>query len=306
MKVTFGRTFVLAALGMGALLMAGCPRPDPPLPPRDEIIQVLSYAMLAPEITCAELRQDFGLGDLPLIENPAEAGIDYEVAEVTTASGIRLRVWYVPGSEARGVVVVSPGNTGPMSCYLMTVTILHYSGWTAVMYDYPGFGGSSGEASLPAVKEALEAVVEWTLQKTGSEQVSLMGMSLGSIPSIAVAVEQPDVVNAVVLDSPVALGKEIERFGFLVQGRWAQIVALLDPWMIPEQLIAEMRQPLLVFEHGQDVVTPPETVELMYERAGGPATIVRFQELGHAAAQFLETERYAAELDAFLTGVWGR
>ena len=62
----------------------------------------------------------------------------------------------------------------------------------------------------------LEAVLDWTLEYTGREQVTLMGVSLGSIPSVSHAVLRPDDVNAVILDGVISLRIEAERFAYLL------------------------------------------------------------------------------------------
>jgi fermentation-respiration switch protein FrsA (DUF1100 family) len=65
-----------------------------------------------------------------------------------------------------------------------------------------------------------------------------------------------------------------------------------------------MRQPLLVFLHELDSVTPPETVEKLYALAAGPKQLVRFPELDHARAPFFRTDDFVSALDAFLSDVW--
>ena len=277
----------------------------PHAPTQGEVAAVLSALILRPDRTCAEMRQDFGLGPMPLVDTPAEVGIAYEEHSLLTPDGEQLHLWYLPAAHERGVVVLSAGNSGSMTCYLFTAWLLWRGGWSVVMYDYEGFGESTGTPSLLTLRSDLDAVVDWTRTQKGYPQVTLMGISLGSIPSIALAVEQPDAVNGVVLDSPVALGAGIERFNVLLAGRGDEILALLEPWLDTEATIAQMTQPLLVYEDGQDMVTPPATVERLYDLAPGPKRIVRFPDLGHARGQFFSTATYALYLDLFLTSVWG-
>jgi hypothetical protein len=293
----------VVAVAVAALGIPGCPLPPPP-PTPSEIKDALSYAVLQPETTCDELREDFDLYDLPIVENPGEVGIVYQEHAVAVPGGQILRVWYMPAQSSRGVVVVSPGNSGSMACYLFTARLLTTDGWSVVLYDYEGFGGSSGVADLFRLHGDLYAVIDWTLAETGSPQVTLFGMSLGTIPTVAVAVERPDVVNGVVLDSPVSLDQEIERFAVLVRGQAAAIIAVLEPWLMTDQLIRAMGQPALVFIHSEDQVTPPSTVQLMLGSVGAAVEVVEFEGLGHAAGQFLETERYNRHLVEFLERVW--
>jgi pimeloyl-ACP methyl ester carboxylesterase len=294
--------FLIATLS-AAMLTIGCPPPPPP-PSADEILRALSYAVLQPDTTCAELRQDFNLEDLPVVDNPGEVDIPYAEYEVAAPDGQALRVWYMPVDSPKGLVVVSSGNSGSMACYLFTARLLTADGWSVITYDYEGFGGSSGSADLLSLRGDLEAVIDWAVTRTGSPQLTLFGMSLGTIPTVAAAVDRPDAVNAVILDSPVALDREIERFANLVHGQAREIIAVLEPWLMTDSIVAAMTQPALVFLHSADKVTPPSTVQLMLQNAGSAVQVVEFEGLGHAAGQFLRTEEYNADLVAFLGQVW--
>lgn len=292
--------FVIA--GATSLLINSCA--PPPLPPSDEVLGLLSHIILRPEGTCEELRAAFDLEHLPLADYPSQAGLDYEEHLVPTEAGLSLRVWHLPAEASRGMVIVSPGAVASMSCYLFTAKLLVDNGWSVVIYEYEGFGGSGGAASLVTLESDLRAVLDWTRAHTGAERVTLAGISLGCIPSVAVAVAQPDAVNAVILDSPVALGLEIRAFRVLLGARTEEIIALLDPSLVTAEIIADMPQPLLIFLHELDEITHPAAVELVYERAAGPKEMVRFPDLAHARGQYLRTEDYMAHVEAFLIGVW--
>jgi uncharacterized protein len=299
-RIVFG-----ASLAILPLVLTGCPaRPPDPLTP-EYILKQLSEIILQPQTTCAELRDQFGVTYLPLADTPGDIGIDYLEYYIPASDRQRLRVWYMPGNGARGTIIVSPGAFGAMTCYLFTAKLLTDQGWSVVIYDYEGFGLSTGEGTLAALRPDLETVLQWTLASTGATQVSLMGVSLGSIGSVAVAVDRPDLINAVVLDSPVALGQEIERFRELLGVRTEEIIASLDTWLVSEDIIGQMHQPLLVFLHEADIVTPPASVQLLYDLAAGTKELVRYTG-EHAAGQFQDTADYDAHLQSFLVSAWNR
>jgi acetyl esterase/lipase len=295
------------ALWFGGLLLTatGClPAASPPMPTQEEVLATLSAAVLAPETTCQQLQEEFELTALDLAASPADVGLAYEEHMVVADDGYELPVWYMPVDDPRGVAVVSHGSAGTMACYLFTAQLLADLGWSVVFYEYRGFGGTPGSPQLEATRDDLHAVVQWTRERTGAARVTLMGLSIGAVPTVAVAVRSPEWVGAVVLDSPVALGPEIERFDFLINGQGEAFTSQLPQWMLTEEIINRMEQPLLVFTHELDVITPPQTVTLLFLLAGGPKTIVGFSGVNHAAGQFEDTDRYVAELDHFLTRVW--
>ena len=104
--------------------------------------------------------------------------------------------------------------------------------------------------------------------------------------------------------SPVALGAELDRFGFLFGGRVAEIIGLIDEELVSELIVSDLTQPLLVFLSGRDSVTPPPTIELLFQNAGGPKEIVRFPNIDHALGPYVKTALYTVHIGTFLTGIW--
>lgn len=276
----------------------------PPPPGHDQIVSALSELILRPAVSCEELRDSFGLDHLQPVDHPGQAGLVFEEHYVATPDGEWLRVWCLPADADRGTVLISPGAVGPMSCDLYPASLLVQAGWSVVIYEYRGFGGSTGSPSLAALPVDLEAVLDWARSRTGRERLSLLGTSLGSVPSAAIAIRRPDAVNAVVFDSPVALGPEIRRFREVLGIHTEAVVRSLDQELRTEEVIGGLRAPLLVFLHEADVVTSATNVEMIYDRAAGLKWLVRFPELDHARGAYLCTDEFIAALDAFLSVVW--
>ena len=289
------------------LFSCGCiSSPDPPSLTTDQLTLVLSELLVYPDVTCEALRDAFDVEYLPLAETPDEAGLPYEEHRLPTADGQHLRVWYLPTRLDRGTVILSQGAMGTMPCYLFHARLLVRNGWSVVMYDFRGVGGSGGRVDLGSMPDDLNAVLDWTLRQTGREAVTLMGISLGTIPSVAVAAQRPQAVNGVVLDSPVALGAEIQRLAFALRGRAEEYVNSLAPNLRVEELVRNVRQPLLIFAAERDVITPPATIRLIYDRAAGPKRLVAFPGLAHAREPFGDTGTYTYELETFLSSIWSQ
>jgi pimeloyl-ACP methyl ester carboxylesterase len=269
-----------------------------------ELLSGLSDLILAPYSDCEELRRRFRVDYLPLVDDPSEIGMNYEQHWLTAPNGTPLQLWYLPANLDRGTVVYSIGSAGDMRCYLFSALLLVGNGWSVVMYDYEGYGLNAGTPSLDTFITNLTAAVAWARTRTGRERVTLMGMSLGSIPSVAVAVQQPDSVNGVILDSPVALKAQIERFGFVIPGQAGILINRLDANLLSDVIIERLQQPLLVFSHELDPISTPDTVAALFESAGGPKVLVNYPGVGHASSQFVRTDSYLYYLDTFLNDIW--
>lgn len=290
------------AILVTALLTGGCVRLS--LPEDTDLIKLLNAAILDADLTCEELRAGFGLPYLRVVDTPLGLGLEFENQWVLSEGGNIIHVWHLPSNLDRGTVVLSMGSAGEMACYLFVAELLVHNGWTVFMYEYQGFGLSQGRPSLGTLASDAEAVVDHARRVSQRERVTMMGISLGSIPSIAVGVARPDAVNGVIVDSPVVLGAEIERFSVLLYGGAGRFLPQLDRSLLSEEIIAELRAPLLIFLNEQDQLTPPATVELLYERAGGPKELARFAGIDHGLGPFVQTALYTFRLDTFLSSVW--
>jgi hypothetical protein len=80
--------------------------------------------------------------------------------------------------------------------------------------------------------------------------------------------------------------------------------AALDEQLVPELLIAQLTQPLLVFLHGADDLTTPDTVQMMYDAAFTQKELVVFPDLEHVRGLYFRTDEYMEHLERFLVRVW--
>jgi pimeloyl-ACP methyl ester carboxylesterase len=282
------------------LVTAGCG----PLIPPDQALAVASDIGLSPELTCDQLKFSFGVPQLTTVADPSGIGLAFEETHVTTAAGATLRVWYIPAPAERGTILLAYGAVGEMACYLLLAEHLVPSGWSLVMYDFQGFGGSSGRPTITSLMADHDAVFDWTLARTGRSQVTLMGISIGTIPSIAQAARRPEAVNAVILDGVISLRSQLERFQYLIGGRVQEYLDLFGPELDLETQITQVHRPILALVYGLDGWTRPERIRRILATAPGDVTIFEFPQLRHARGPYLAPDTFFAELEQFLTRVW--
>jgi len=289
------------------LLTAGCaPLAEIPLPTGDQLAQLVSDVAFRRQYTCEELAHLYGVAYLPVVETPDELGLDYEEHWLPTAGGDVLRLWYLPTSLDRGTVVLSQGSVGVLPCYLFHARMLADNGWSVVMYEYRGFGLSTGQADVSTLSGDLSTVLDWTLARTGREHVTLMGISIGTIPSMAVAVERPGQVNGLVLDSPVALGAMIEPLEPILGDMTRELIDRLAPELVLETLVPQLGQPLLILVGGDDTLTTPAAAQRLYDLAPGQRRLVVFPGADHVREAFRDTGAYTYNVERFLSSVWSQ
>jgi len=98
---------------------------------------------------------------------------------------VRLSVWHIKGKNGMPTVVFSHGRGGNNSHQEHVMKALTQKGFGVVIYDYPGFGQSSGYPTEPGLLKSSLATclyVQKELKIPISQQI-LMGTSLGSMIS---------------------------------------------------------------------------------------------------------------------------
>ena len=78
---------------------------------------------------------------------PADQGLAFEDAYISTADGQRLHAWFVPHPAAAATVLFLHGNAGNIADRPLTLTRLHELKLNVLMLEYRGYGLGSGRPS---------------------------------------------------------------------------------------------------------------------------------------------------------------
>lgn len=129
-----------------------------------------------------------------LSNTPQMFGLDYSSVSIATADGETLHGWWVPVPDAKGTVLFFHGNAGNISHRINYLTMFSRLGYNTLLFDYRGYGQSSGTPSESGTY--LDAQAAWQhlteTQMIAPEQIVLFGESLGgAIASWLAAREKP-------------------------------------------------------------------------------------------------------------------
>jgi fermentation-respiration switch protein FrsA (DUF1100 family) len=115
---------------------------------------------------------------------------------LTSADGNTIHAWWTapPGwMPQRGAIHYSHGNGGNLSMRQGNLALWRqHSGKGVLIYDYPGYGKSSGKPTEAGCYAAADAAYDWLVgeQKVPPEQVLLLGSSLGGAMAVDLAVRR--------------------------------------------------------------------------------------------------------------------
>ena len=116
---------------------------------------------------------------------PALVGLEYD--RIAFASGDRLlQGWFVPSPDTSGLdagVLVFHGNGTSIAEQVGLVDVLARNGFSSMVFDYSGYGASTGEPSVSTLRQdALAAFREFSDRMGFTGRKFLLGTSLGAEP----------------------------------------------------------------------------------------------------------------------------
>lgn len=112
---------------------------------------------------------------------PQSVGLESETIEIPAPDGNKLAAWLITATDAHGVILFCHGNGGNISHRLELARLFQRVGFSTLLFDYRGYGQSTGKPSEQNTYE--DAVAAWdflTIQKKiEPAKIVIWGESLG-------------------------------------------------------------------------------------------------------------------------------
>ena len=203
-----------------------------------------------------------------LWRTPASAGWGYEDLKIPVGRHV-THAWFIPAGQSRGVVLFSHGNAGTIADRLESIEVFRDLGFDVLIYDYGGYGISTGRPSEKRCYEDAQAMWKYLTEQRGvpREQIVAYGQSVGAGVAADLAAEKTP--GAVILEggflSAVKLGQE--TFPFLPIG------LLLRHRFPIDQKVAKITVPILLIHSSEDEIVPFSHAKALYALANEPKTM---------------------------------
>lgn len=260
-----------------------------------------------------------GLAFAPKPENtrkPAAFGLSYVTERIAIDQGREwLETWRIPAQNTPiGTVILFPGNGGNKAHQLMLpAQIFHELGYTALMVDFRGQGGSSGNSTTLGLRESEDVA----LALAQAERLELpkpyvlYGVSMGSA-AILRAVDGGLKPDAVVLELPFAYLLNAVKTRMRAQGfPTFGIAELLVFWggiqhgynsfaHNPAGYAKSVTMPALILHGENDRWTRLSEIEKIHRRFQGPKELLVFPEAGHNLLSTVNREYWKNGVERFL------
>ncbi|HEX6425495.1 MAG TPA: alpha/beta fold hydrolase [Acidimicrobiales bacterium] len=255
-------------------------------------------------------------------DTPADRGLDHEGVEMTTADGVTLRGWYVPG-DSGAAVVLAHGAGSTRSGVLDQAVVLAQHGFGVLAFDARGHGESDGRAMDFGWygDEDVAAAVSFLADQPGVDpgRIGAVGMSMGGEQVIGAAAAD-DRIAAVVAEGAEArvagdgdwLTDEYGAGGWVQQRIDRLTFGLTDllteagpPATLHDATAAAAPRPMLLIAAGDEA---DEGHAARHIRSASPGTVDVWvvPGAGHTGGLDTAPDEWERRVTAFLSGALGQ
>jgi pimeloyl-ACP methyl ester carboxylesterase len=217
-----------------------------------------------------------------------------------TVDGLKLRALVLRGDPSRPAAVVAHGLGDSLDSFVDVAQELQRLGFTALLFDFRGHGGSEGRHTTLGGRERedVRAAMSWLgTRGLASKGFVLMGCSMGAVAALRAAAGRDD-VRAVVAEAP------FDSYRSTI-AHHAKLLYHIPSWMplIPVAIaVAEwragfdadevdavaaardVRAPLLAIVDGDDPRMPERVVRRVLDAHPGPKRLWVAPGVGHCGA----------------------
>ncbi|MCX5804900.1 MAG: alpha/beta hydrolase [Proteobacteria bacterium] len=228
-----------------------------------------------------------------ILQTPQSINLYYREVNFQTKDNINISGWYIPANPEKGIILFCHGNAGNVSHVIERIRIFHEMNFSALFFDYRGYGKSTGKPSEEGTYLDAEAAWDYLIQCGNSpEKIIVYGQSLGGAIATEVAIRK----------KPVAL---------IIESSFTSMPDLgskLYPWL-PVKLLAKYQYstltkisiinfPKLIIHSPDDEIVPFKHGRILYEKASQPKDFLEIRG-GHNDGFLLSSTIYQDGLIKF-------
>ena len=178
-------------------------------------------------------------------------------------------------------LLIFHGDEEELSRWAAVQGYLHPFGVASFVFDYSGYGASTGRPTIDGLKRDGEAAYARFVASTpGARRRYVLGYSLGSAVLLDVVASLRPAPDGVILAAGFASAREMAVVTGLVPG-WAAWI-LPDVWNNEAQ-VADLRQPLLIVHSTDDELIPFAHAQRVCAAAKASGRLVAIESLSHDA-----------------------
>jgi alpha-beta hydrolase superfamily lysophospholipase len=233
-------------------------------------------------------------------ETPASFGAPFERLSIPSGDRTLDATLVRAPSDSAPALLIFHGTAEAVSYWADTQALLRRQGITSMVFDYSGFGRSTGKPTVAHLEEDADAAYAHFVRRIGpTARPYVLGYSLGTgVVFDAVRRWSPPPAGVVFAASYSSAREGAVAFGLVP--RWATFL-LPDLWNNVRDA-RNLRQPLLVVQSDADQLFPVGMARAVYDAATVPKQMVVLRGYRHEDGHQRPTDDYWAPVVHFLQG----
>lgn len=226
---------------------------------------------------------------------PGDYKLPYENVTLTTSDGVRLAAWFVPAEHPHGTLLFTHGNAGNISHRLDAIRLFHEIGLSVFIFDYRGYGQSSGKPDEAGTYRDAEAAWQHLTAQRGiaPKQIVVFGESLGGAIATHLAAQHRP--GALILASAFTSVPDLAADLYpLLPVRW-----ITRYRYDTRHHLQDVHAPVLVAHSREDEITPFGHGQSLYAAAHEPKQLLELRG-GHNDLFSMNAETFARATSNFI------
>ncbi len=226
---------------------------------------------------------------------PSNLRMEYEEVYFDTEDGKRLHGWFFPLRGELPVILFCHGNAGNISHRLDNVRLLLKYGLQVFIFDYRGYGKSSGRPSEKGIYKDGLAAYDYLIGKRHlrPDQIIVFGRSLGAAIAIELALKKE--VRSIILESAFTSTKDMARTIWLFS---------LFSYFLPanynnREKVARLDVPKLFIHSEGDEIVPFSMGQKLFDAAKAPKYFYPLKGAGHNDTYIVGGDKYFKTIATF-------
>lgn len=197
---------------------------------------------------------------------PDDLGLPWEWVEFDTSDSQRLTGWFITCENDRGTLIFCHGNNGNIANRIEVAEIYHHLGFNVLLFDYRGFGRSTGRPNEKGTYRDADAAWRYVTDERGipPERIVISGKSLGG--PIAAWCASQHTPAVLIIESTFT---SMHAIGIKLYP-WLPVRALLSFSYNTREHIRNVKCPILIVHSSEDQLIPVSHGESLYNSAPGP------------------------------------
>jgi fermentation-respiration switch protein FrsA (DUF1100 family) len=220
-----------------------------------------------------------------------------------------LHGWWLhaDGGPPKGTILFVHGNAENISTHIASVYWLPHYGYDVFLFDYRGYGLSTGKPTLPGVQQDYAAALNYVFHRPGANtrNVFVFGQSLGAAVVLVGTDTSPykSRLRAVIVEGAFTSYRSVAReelgdFWLTWLFQWPLSLTINDDYRPIDHIAGISPTPVLLIHSKQDEVIPFHNALELYAAAGQPKTLWVVHNMGHI--QTFKNPKYRQKLLKYL------